>query len=97
MAHLLDGVLLLGPFFLAFVGLLVAEESGTNLTDDDIGGTFFVAFLVTLPVVIANIYYLAHAGQTLGKKAFKIRIVRTSGEKAGFWRIYMADTKVVVA
>jgi uncharacterized RDD family membrane protein YckC len=47
--------------------------------------TFF-AFWV-LSYLLVNGYFLYRDGQTLGKKAMSIRIVRADGSKAGFARI----------
>jgi uncharacterized RDD family membrane protein YckC len=47
--------------------------------------TFFALWVVSY--LLVNGYFLYRDGQTVGKKAMKIRIVRTDGSKAGFARI----------
>ena len=50
------------------------------------------ALLIEVPLALAfafyNIYFVGRWGQTLGKMAVKIRVVRLSGDSAGFARAF---------
>ena len=48
--------------------------------------------LWALSYLLVNGYFLYRDGQTLGKKAMNIRIIRTDGSKAGFVRILLLRT-----
>ena len=53
------------------------------------GGMVLAGFgVIMLGLVVVNLYLIAARGQTVGKLLMKIRIVRPTGQKAGFWRIF---------
>ena len=66
---------IVGALVGACLGAVAGQlESGTNLG----------AMLGLFGFVALQIYLIAISGQTVGKKWFRIRIVRTSGRAAGF-------------
>jgi uncharacterized RDD family membrane protein YckC len=50
---------------------------------------FGTMFLAMAGLVVWNCVWLHRYGQTLGKRALRIRIVRTNGERAGLGRIFL--------
>lgn len=57
-----------------------------------VGAAFVVAGLITFALIIAwlvvTILWVSRYGQTIGKRIVGIKVVRTSGEKAGIGRIF---------
>lgn len=89
LAVLLDGLVYVGvliPFFIA-IGIAggLGRSSGMNGAAAALMGIGGLAFL---GVFIYNLVLLNSDGQTLGKRWMKVRIVRTSGERAGLGRIF---------
>jgi uncharacterized RDD family membrane protein YckC len=88
-ASILDSLIYMAGVFLAVVPLFVFIDTSGGASED----LFMLAFLglmaVTMgPLFILNLYFLHRDGQTLGKKALKIRIVRTNDERASLGRIF---------
>lgn len=90
-AAILDTIILLIPIFL---GLAVSGDFtrlGT-LEPDEAELTMLMLrrmFTFGLPIFAINIYLLAKSGQSLGKKALGIKIVRTDGTRASLGRLLM--------
>ncbi len=83
-AAIIDYLIFLVP---AAIGMLPMAFSsgrmaGPAITGIALGGLTFVA------IVALNGYLLAKRGQTVGKKAVGIRVVRTNGDDAGFVRLF---------
>ena len=77
-ALLLDGLVIVAPFFLlAFVLLLVIGPDDNSATDDSAG---YGALVGIVAMIVAPFYFtLMHgrpSGQTLGKRALKIAVRR---------------------
>jgi uncharacterized RDD family membrane protein YckC len=51
-------------------------------------GTIITGCLGAIVLVITAIF-VARYGQTIGKRLIGIRVVRSNGEKASFWRIFL--------
>jgi uncharacterized RDD family membrane protein YckC len=83
-ARIVDGVIL---FAVVFFAVLLAGRSGGF--DFDSSAATVPGFMGLAAVVAVNLYFLWRDGQTLGKKALGIRIVRLSGERAGLGRIVL--------
>ena len=84
LAVLLDGLMAGGIGILAAIMIpMMAKGEGTGM----IVGVAVIG-LATLGLIGANFYYVWLNGQTLGKKAMGIKVVRTSGERAGLARIF---------
>lgn len=89
LAVLLDGLVYVGimvPFFIA-----IAISGGFRSAPGSKGLlAVFIAIgsLAFLGVFIYNLVLLNREGQTLGKRWMKVRIVRSSGERAGLGRIF---------
>jgi uncharacterized RDD family membrane protein YckC len=83
-ARFVDGLILVGVVMPA--AMLPGIVSGAN---QDMAGNLALAFMFValLALGIVNLVYLARDGQTLGKKALKVRIVMLDGEKARLGRI----------
>jgi len=84
-AQFIDG-LIFGGIALAgglAMGFSIIKPDPQNALATQI--TFFALWVVSY--LLVNGYFLYRNGQTLGKKAMNIRIVRTDGSKAGFARI----------
>jgi len=82
-------VALLGAGFLAGVLVGVVSPAGEEPTEELMMSLMMVLLIVILTVFLINLYFLSREGQTLGKMALKIRIVRSDGEKAGLGRILL--------
>ena len=79
-ALLLDGLVIVAPFFLlAFVLLLVIGPDDNSATDDSAG---YGALVGIVAMIVAPFYFtLMHgrpSGQTLGKRALKIAVRHAS-------------------
>jgi uncharacterized RDD family membrane protein YckC len=89
LAVLLDGLVYVGvmiPFIIAFAAFGGFQNS---LGSKGVGAVFLaVGFLAFIGVFIYNLVLLNSDGQTLGKRWMKVRIVRSSGERAGLGRIF---------
>ncbi|MBA2748194.1 MAG: RDD family protein [Tatlockia sp.] len=73
-AALIDSFAFIVPF-----GIMVAGDVNTTSALTGLGGLGVIA------LVIAQIYFLTVSGQTIGKKALNIRIIkRDTGENGGF-------------
>lgn len=88
-ASILDSLIYMAGGFLAVVPLFLFLDTSGEAAED----LFMLAFLgllaVTIgPLFILNLYFLHRDGQTLGKKALKIRIVRLNDERASLGRIF---------
>jgi uncharacterized RDD family membrane protein YckC len=83
-ATILDGiaVLLLSGMF-ALLGLIVRGESGAS--------TAFVIAYFALLVLYAPIMLFVWDGQTLGKRAVGIRVIRLDQSSIGFWRAALRE------
>lgn len=79
-AAILDGLAFGGVLVgVAFLAGLVAPKNQALL-----GGMVFLAFALMIAI---NVVLLARAGQTIGKKALGISIVRTDGSRASVPRL----------
>ncbi len=75
----------------AVPGLVVIPFSSIDaITTFRSSAMWAIAFLgiIFVALVVVNIYLLATRSQTIGKRIMRIRIVRTDGARAGFWRIF---------
>jgi len=79
---LIYGVCLIPVF--AIIGL------GAESADSDAvaGGAMILLVLIFLALFIVNLYFLNRDGQTLGKKALGVRIVRMDDSRASLGRIF---------
>jgi uncharacterized RDD family membrane protein YckC len=48
-----------------------------------------VSGCLALILLAITIVLVARNGQTIGKRLIGIKVVRSNGEKAGFWRIFL--------
>ena len=99
LAKIIDGLLLtvgLGPAYFGAMPLLV-QRAGTGIRPGTLdvwgaiaqtGGRFYLGLAVMLVVIAFDAFWVAQNGQTVGKKLCGIKIVRTNGSPAGFWRIF---------
>ena len=100
LAHLLDSLILgisaVPVFFLLAAAGMLPEGvlKGTARADDELVLSTILTMMVIsmVPVCLVNLYYLGQHGQTLGKKALSIRIVRPSGELATLGRLVVLRT-----
>ncbi|HEX9732594.1 MAG TPA: RDD family protein [Thermoanaerobaculia bacterium] len=88
-AAMIDGVTYLVPVVL---GVLISGDLKDFATADPEQGEISMIllrrlFIFALPIMLINVYLLAKSGQTMGKKALGIRIVRTDGAAAGLARL----------
>jgi uncharacterized RDD family membrane protein YckC len=90
-AVLLDGILVSAPFFI--LGLVLGLTQSEDALDDE---NDTLDLIITLASVILPFVYYAltmgrqgeHNGQTLGKQALGIRVVRESGDAVtGWWAV----------
>lgn len=79
-AQMLDGLAL------GLVVIVVAFAAGALKASDETA-VYVVIIVAVLVILGINLYLLAERGQTIGKMVLKVRIVRTTGEKASLGRI----------
>lgn len=87
LAHFLDYLIVIMPpaFLVGFSGRL---NPGDLASEDWFqGGVVALFFFAMLPLLLVNVYFLGKYGQTIGKRALNIRIVRTDGTPASLLRI----------
>ncbi len=89
-AILVDLLILFASFSLVFFPLFAALEPMIDT------GSFSVFLIPILSLILGNVVFIAlnfrllrTHGQTVGKYAFKIRIVRSDGTPADLWRILL--------
>lgn len=93
-AVVLDGLIYFGVMMVAFVPIFIfagAAEAGAEsqpISDPVLTALMLFAVVAGLAIFIINLYLLHRDGQTLGKKALGIRIVRTNDERASLGRIF---------
>ena len=85
-AAILDNVFVSGPAIAAAVLLPIMKNSGSQI------GSVAVGLLLVggmLAVVGFDVYFLHRDGQTLGKKAVGIRVLRSDTSHCELWRIVL--------
>jgi len=85
-AAILDNLFLSGLAIVAAIFLPMFEKNGS-----EVGLVVFSVLLVAGFLVVTgfNIYYLHRDGQTLGKKAVGIRVLRSDTRHCELWRIFV--------
>ena len=84
LANLLDGLVLYG--INSFLANVVISQLDRAVTMDDLNNLLLVYYLITLALSLTYyIGFLRYGGQTFGKMALGIRVVRTNGESLR-WR-----------
>ena len=86
-ARMIDGFLSLVCASPAFFLIFSLEESGELNTMGIVAGG--IAGMALLALVVVNLVMLASRGQTIGKRAVGVAIVRTDGSPAELWRILL--------
>lgn len=86
-ARLIDGFLAMVCASPAFFLIFDLEESGELTTMGAVAGG--IAGAALLGLVVVNLVMLASRGQTIGKRAVGVAIVRTDGSPAELWRILL--------
>jgi uncharacterized RDD family membrane protein YckC len=82
-ARLLDVLIIFGTVMVSVLPLGMLSNQSTNS-----GMVWLVlAGLAMLGLLVYNLVLLAQKGQTIGKKALKIRIVRSDGDRVGLGRL----------
>lgn len=91
-AAILDSLIYVAVGFAGFAPVFLFDFASEEPSDETAGviGMVFLGLMMVglLAVFIVNLYFLHRDGQTLGKKALKIRIVRTSDDRASLGRIF---------
>jgi uncharacterized RDD family membrane protein YckC len=89
---LIAGLLVYVPFIIYIAASGVPGLTGANGQFDPMAFVRSGALLALLPgmaiYAAITIWLVARNGQTIGKKLLGIKVVRTSGEKAGLGRIF---------
>lgn len=89
LAVLLDGLVYLGVAIPFIIAIAVAGGLGHSPMGSGLAMAFLgLGGLAFLGIFIYNLVLLNSDGQTLGKRWMKVRIVRSSGERAGLGRIF---------
>jgi uncharacterized RDD family membrane protein YckC len=57
--------------------------------DFESGAFMGLVYLLCAPLLVVQLYFLWRDGQSLGKKAMRIRIVRTDGSRSSLSRIFL--------
>jgi uncharacterized RDD family membrane protein YckC len=83
-ATLLDVLMIAGIGIIAAIAIpsIAQGSEGASMAAISLMGVLFVA------LAAANVYFVYKNGQTLGKKALSIKVVRSNGERASFPRIF---------
>jgi uncharacterized RDD family membrane protein YckC len=84
-AYLLDNLFALPAILPILIALPFIEPQSENPAPMIAGCA--VAGVLIIGLLVANLYFLARDGQTLGKKAVSVRIVRLNGERVSLGRI----------
>lgn len=88
LARVLDNIIALGGFIPGLVVALAISWRETPTTDDLLPVPVLAAmgsgFLVFLGVSVYQWYLIATRGQTIGKRVFKLRVVKADGRAVGF-------------
>jgi uncharacterized RDD family membrane protein YckC len=96
---LIAGLLIYVPFVIALLTTGAAGMTGANGVFDPMAFLSSGALLALVPgtVIYAaiTIWLVVRNGQTIGKKLLAIKVVRTSGEKAGLGRIFWLRNVVI--
>jgi len=71
------------------VGGAVLPLAFSSQRDNPSGALIVVCLAAILALLVVNLYFLGRDGQTLGKKALGIRILRKDGSKAGLGRLLL--------
>jgi uncharacterized RDD family membrane protein YckC len=88
-AQILDGLIYGGAVLVGMLPLIFFGAGATPPNEDALMALFLGLMLLAAGAVfVVNLYFLHRDGQTLGKKALKIRIVRTNDERASLGRIF---------
>jgi uncharacterized RDD family membrane protein YckC len=91
-AAILDSLIYMAVGFAGFAPVFLFDFAREEPSDETAGviGMVFLGLMMVglLAVFIVNLYFLHRDGQTLGKKALKIRIVRTNDDRASLGRIF---------
>jgi uncharacterized RDD family membrane protein YckC len=89
-ATVLDQLVVIGVVFLGAVGAAVTGLAEDTVADVMIGALVLIAF--GYPIAMLTF----HEGQTIGKQAARVRVLRRDGEPVGFGRAFVREvTKVV--
>lgn len=97
-ATILDTLLFLAPLAVMIIPALnkaraaAKGETYVGGSMEAMGAIVGIAFLI---LMIINIVLLVKNGQTIGKKLLGIKIIRTDGSRAGFWRIALLRSFVI--
>lgn len=92
LAVLADSVVTLVPIgFAVLAGFRQFKMAtlGVQGLSSSASAALMLAGALLLGILVANIVLLVRHGQTIGKRLLGIRIVRTDGSRAGFWRIVL--------
>lgn len=88
-AAILDSLIYIAVAFVGFGPILVLGDPATRSSDGTLELILMVVMLGGLGAVfVVNLYYLHRDGQTLGKKALHIRIVRLNDDQASLGRLF---------
>lgn len=88
-AALLDGVLQL--LWIVPIVLMAARYNKTNGLSSEFGLVVWIviAMVVAIGLVVINCLLLHRHGQTIGKRALGIKIVRSDGSRVGLGRVFV--------
>lgn len=86
-ARFVDGLLYMAPVVPLFV-VMPSSNSVEAVGDEVVLGLSILLLLGLAVIFFVNLYHLSKTGQTLGKKAMAIRIVRYNGQQASLGRIF---------
>lgn len=92
-ASLLDSLLL---FLVQFVfSLILGLTAGTMLSGVEPHGEAFVGLMATLFGVLVgftySVFFTGYCGQTPGKMALRIKVIRTTGEEVSYGRAFVRE------
>jgi len=69
---------------------VIGRGGGARMSDTAAGVMFFFVGLLFLAVLVINCVLLHKYGQTIAKRLFKIKIVRSDGSRCGLARVIFA-------
>ena len=86
-AQILDGLIVMVPFVILVFASDVFATADSATVEEFQWELYKLLLLALVPVGLINLYFLGQFGQTLGKKALGIKIVRNNGERANLGRL----------
>jgi uncharacterized RDD family membrane protein YckC len=89
-AFFLDGLIYVGPMFLALflLGFNMRGSNPDQIFDDVFTGWIGLVGLWAIGVLVVNCVFLHQNGQTIAKKILGIKVIQVDGNRVELWRFF---------